>query len=132
MSLKISLSFLTLNIPSCEENYLEIYDGSSDNTSTLLAKFCDENATSGARVVSEVNSLYIVLKSGNNSARNTEDSSKGLEFYAKYEAFQQGTVKLFFLYIKIKEYITFNEIHVINSVNVRIYGMSISFISVND
>ena len=97
ISLKISLSFLTLNISSCEENYLEIYDGSSNNNGlTLLAKFCDENATSGARVVSKANSLYIVLKSGNNSARNTENSSKGLEFYAKYDAFQQGTVKSVF------------------------------------
>ena len=100
ISLKISLSFLTLNIPNCKENYLEIYDGSKDDGSTLLAKFCDENAASGAQVVSKANSLYIVLKSGNNSARNTEELSKGLGFYAKYEAFQQGTGKSVFLHTK--------------------------------
>ena len=91
-SSKILLKFLTLTIPNCQENYLDIYDGISKNGSTLLARFCGKNATKDAEVMSEVNNLYIVFKSGNNSER-TEDSVKSLGFYAKYEAFQQGALK---------------------------------------
>lgn len=96
-SLRILLKLQTINIPNCEENYLDIYDGRHDNASTLLARFCGKNATSGAKVTSKMNNLYIVLKSGNNYARNSGDLSKSLGFYAEYEAFEQGTVKNFFL-----------------------------------
>ena len=90
---RISLKFLNLNIPNCKENYLDVYDGSSKNRSTLLVRFCGENATADAKVISKVNHLYIVLKSGNNSARHSEDSVKSLEFYAEYEAFLEGALQ---------------------------------------
>lgn len=81
------MKFQTLDVPNCKENYLDIYDGSSNNTngSTLLARFCGENATVGTTVTSITNALYIVLKSGNNSAW-----SKRLGFHAEYKAFQLG------------------------------------------
>ena len=65
-SLVISLSFTFIRIPNCEENYIDIYDG-SDDTFPLLARYCDLNATKGNIVRSTGNNLYVVLKSGNNS-----------------------------------------------------------------
>ncbi|XP_028403791.1 uncharacterized protein LOC114526399 isoform X2 [Dendronephthya gigantea] len=87
-SLRISLEFLSLNIPNCEENSIDVYDGQSDNASKTvhLATFCGVNATSGAKVTSRTNRLFIVLKSGNNSLWN-EDLSKRIQFYAVYESF---------------------------------------------
>lgn len=58
----------------------------------LLAKFCGENATSGATVLSTANNLYITLKSGSNSKEDIEDVSiKRLQFRAEYQSFQTGT-----------------------------------------
>lgn len=88
---RISLRFPHLYVPNCEENSLDVYDGDSANTSTLLAKFCGDNATSEATVMSTTNNLYITLKSGNNSDEETEDVSKRLRFQAEYQSFQTGT-----------------------------------------
>ena len=91
-SLRISVEFLTLNIPNCEENFIDVYDGQGDNASKTvqLARFCGVNATSGAKVTSSTNRLFIVLKSGNNSLWN-EDLSKRIKFYAVYESLPPGT-----------------------------------------
>ena len=91
VSSRILLKFQTLQVPSCEENYLDIYDGGSAKGSKLLARFCGGNATTGANVISTTNYLHIVLKSGNNSAKNSEDLSKRLRFHAEYEDFKAGT-----------------------------------------
>ena len=92
-SSRILLKFINLDIPNCRENYLDVYDGSGANEPTLLARFCGENATTDAKVISKGNYMHIVLKSGNNSAKYTEDSIKSLEFYAEYEAFLQGALQ---------------------------------------
>ena len=90
----ISLSFQTLNVPNCKKNHLDIYDGSGNNGSTLLARLCGKNATSRTSVVSTMNKLYIVLKSGDNRVRNREDSSNKFGFYAEYEAIKIGIVNI--------------------------------------
>ena len=62
--------------------------------STMLARFCGNNATSGANIASKTNNLYIVFKSGNNSAKKDDSTSKILGFNAKYEAFEPGNLFL--------------------------------------
>ena len=87
------MKFQTLDVPNCNENYLDIYDGSNDVGSTLLARLCGGKATSGKTVMSTMNTLYIVLKSGNNSAWSNstmENVGKRLRFHAEYKAFQFG------------------------------------------
>jgi hypothetical protein len=76
--LEVFLKFTTLNIPDCSENQLEVYDG-FDNTGSLLAAYCAENATSGNTVRSTGNNMYVMFKSGN-------DNSGSLQFQARYEA----------------------------------------------
>ena len=95
------MKFQTLDVPNCKENYLDIYDGSSNNTngSTLLARFCGKNATAGTTVASIKNALYIVLKSGNNS-----ESLKSLGFHAEYKDFQLGIIKLCYQFFRISNY----------------------------
>ena len=88
---RISLKFPYLDVPNCEVNSLDVYDGDSANTSTLLAKFCGDNATSEATMMSTANNLYIALKSGNNFEDGTEDVSKRLRFRAEYKSMQTGT-----------------------------------------
>ena len=85
-----------MTIPNCKENHLDVYDGSSNNGSTLIARFCAENATSEKTVTSTMNALYIVLKSGNNSVQSEENIPTNLGFYAEYKAFQLGMMKQFY------------------------------------
>ena len=87
-SSRILLKFQTLHVPNCEENYLDVYDGNKG--STLLARFCGENATSGAKVKSMTNYLYIIFKSGNNMDESTDDLPTSLRFHAEYEVLQEG------------------------------------------
>ena len=80
-SFVISLIFTSLNVSYCDENYIEIYNGFND-TAPLLARHCGLNATSGTKVETTGNNLYVVLKSGNNSRSPKLD----LGFNAKYTA----------------------------------------------
>ena len=92
--LLISLKFHNLSVPNCEENFIDIYDGKGMEESTMLARFCGNNATSGTNIASKTNNLYIVFKSGNNSAKEDGNTSKSLGFNAKYEAFEPGNLFL--------------------------------------
>ena len=87
---RILLKFQTLEVPNCKENSLDIYDGDSTKRSTLLARFCGKNATSGANVISTTNNLHIVFKSGKNFDKNTKDRSKRLQFHAEYTSLEAG------------------------------------------
>ncbi|XP_046841756.1 uncharacterized protein LOC124435755 isoform X2 [Xenia sp. Carnegie-2017] len=78
----ILLEFLTLHIPNCHENYLDIYEG--NNTLVQAVRFCGANATSGVKYESATNHLIIFLQSGNNSAFGNT-----LKFHAKYETFSK-------------------------------------------
>ena len=76
--LEVFLEFTSMDIPDCSENQLEIYDG-VDNTGSLLATYCADNATSGNTLRSTGNSVYVMLKSGNSNAGS-------VQFQARYEA----------------------------------------------
>jgi hypothetical protein len=77
----VSLSFKELTIPSCNDTFLRIYDG-SNNTAPLLATYCGSNASTEVVVLSSTNSLYIVSNSG-----SYERSSKNIfTFHAQYQA----------------------------------------------
>ena len=77
----VSLSFKELTIPSCNDTFLRIYDG-SNNTAPLLGTYCGSNASTEVVVLSSTNSLYIVSNSGNyaRSAKNI------FTFHAQYNA----------------------------------------------
>ena len=75
----VSLSFTLIRVPDCQENYIDIHDGSNE-TFPLLARYCGFNATKGNKVKSTGNNLYVVLKSGNNSL----NPGIQLKFNAKY------------------------------------------------
>ncbi|CAB3996597.1 Hypothetical predicted protein, partial [Paramuricea clavata] len=77
----VSLSFKELTIPSCNDTFLRIYDG-SNNTAPLLGTYCGSNASTEVVVLSSTNSLYIVSNSGSyeRSAKNT------FTFHAQYQA----------------------------------------------
>ena len=59
----ISLTFSMLNIPQCNDTYLYIYNGPNCKSS-LLGKYCGENATAGMEIRSSTNHLLIVGNSG--------------------------------------------------------------------
>ena len=74
----ISLSFKEMTIPSCNDTFLRIYDGSTA-AAPLLGTYCGSNASAELVDISSfTNSLYIVSNSGSygRSAKNT--------FYAQY------------------------------------------------
>jgi hypothetical protein len=77
----VSLSFKELTIPSCNDTFLRIYDG-SNGTAPLLGNYCGSNASKKIVALSSTNSLYIVSNSGSyaRSAKNI------FTFYAQYEA----------------------------------------------
>jgi hypothetical protein len=77
----VSLSFKELTIPSCNDTFLRIYDG-SNNTAPLLGTYCGSNASTEVVVSSSTNNLYIVSNSGS-YARNPKNT---FSFYAQYEA----------------------------------------------
>jgi hypothetical protein len=62
----VFLTLTSVNIPSCDANYMNIYDG-LDDTAPILASLCGNNATSGTRLHSTGNNMFIMLKSGQNS-----------------------------------------------------------------
>ncbi|XP_046846231.1 cubilin-like [Xenia sp. Carnegie-2017] len=59
----VSMKFSKLNIPQCNDTFLNIYNGPND-TSPLLGKYCGENATAGMEIRSSTNHLFIVGNSG--------------------------------------------------------------------
>ena len=77
----VSLSFKELTIPSCNDTFLRIYDG-SNNTAPLLGTYCGSNASTEVVVSSSTNNLYIVSNSGS-YARNPKNT---FSFYAQYQA----------------------------------------------
>ena len=72
----ISLTFTSLNIPSCSENHMNIYDG-LDDTSPLLINLCGKNGTSGIRIHSTGNNMFLTLASGN---------SQNIQFQADFQS----------------------------------------------
>ncbi|CAB4039854.1 Hypothetical predicted protein, partial [Paramuricea clavata] len=77
----VSLSFKDLTIPSCNDTFLRIYDGSND-AAPLLGTYCGSNASTEVVILSSTNNLYIVSNSGNyaRSPKNT------FIFHAQYNA----------------------------------------------
>ena len=77
----ISLTFKELTIPSCDDTFLRISDG-SNNTAPWLATYCGSNASTEIVVLSSRNNLYIVSNSGSyaRSAKNI------FTFHAQYNA----------------------------------------------
>ena len=61
----VSLTITSINIPSCDENYINIHDG-ADDTAPILLSLCGSNATAGTRLRSTGNIMFITLKSGLN------------------------------------------------------------------
>lgn len=87
--LVVSLNFTYLLMPNCQENYIDIYDGVTE-TSSLLVRYCGSNATTGnERIVSSRNSVYLILKSGNNS--QNRDISLGFQAEYRAEVKRTGT-----------------------------------------
>ena len=62
----VSLTLTLVNIPSCDANYMNIYDG-LDDTAPILMSLCGNNATSGIRLRSTGNNMFILFRSGQNS-----------------------------------------------------------------
>ncbi|CAB4040901.1 Hypothetical predicted protein [Paramuricea clavata] len=77
----ISLSFKELIIPSCNDTFLRIYDG-SNGTAPLLGTYCGSNASTEVVVLSSTNSLYIVSNSGSYERR----AKNIFTFHAQYNA----------------------------------------------
>ena len=65
-TLLVSLSFTSIHVHNCEENHIDIFDGSNE-TFPLLARYCNLSAAEANKVQSTANNLYVVFKSGNNS-----------------------------------------------------------------
>ncbi|XP_028399576.1 uncharacterized protein LOC114522985 isoform X2 [Dendronephthya gigantea] len=59
----ISLNFSEMNIPSCDDTFLRIYDGANEKA-PLLGTFCGSNASKQVQISSSTNSLYVVANSG--------------------------------------------------------------------
>ena len=77
----ILLKFSTLNIPQCNDTYLNIYNGLNE-TFRLLGKYCGENATAGMEITSLTNQLFIVGNCGSNKSY----SRSVFRFQAQYDA----------------------------------------------
>ena len=77
----VSLTFKELTIPSCNDTFLRIYDGSNGDA-PLLGTYCGSNASTEIMVLSSTNSLYIVSNSGS-YARNPKNT---FTFHAQYNA----------------------------------------------
>ncbi len=75
----VSLSFRELNIPSCDDTFLRIYDGLND-TAPLLGTYCGSNATTQVNHTSSTNNLYIVSNSGS-YGRNPKNIFSFLALY---------------------------------------------------
>lgn len=80
--LVISLTFSQLNIPDCQLNYLDIYDG-FDQNGKLLRRYCGSNATQQVKLISRRNVLFVMLKAGGNY---DGVEIKHVQFEAKYKA----------------------------------------------
>jgi hypothetical protein len=78
----VSLSFEELTIPSCDDTFLRIYDGSND-TARLLGTYCGSNASAElVDISSSTNSLFVVSNSGSYE-RNVKSN---FSFKAQYSA----------------------------------------------
>ena len=105
-SLAVLLKFVSLGIPNCEKNYIDIFDGGNDRA-TLLARYCGWNSTLGKTLLTTGNKVFVVLKSGNNSGNPTNY----LGFHARYEAVEESPSKF---------------LHVILSLRVRMFEKTIT------
>ena len=77
----ISINFSILNVPQCNDTFLNIYDGPND-TSSILGKYCGENATAGIKIRSSTNHLFILGNSGSYGSF----SKSVFAFRAQYKA----------------------------------------------
>ena len=64
----ISLNFSELDIPSCDNTFLRIYDGTNEKA-PLLGTYCGSNASTQVEITSSTNSLYVVANSGRNGSQ---------------------------------------------------------------
>lgn len=76
----VSLAFTSITIPSCDGNYISIHDG-LDETAPVILSMCGNNATSGTRLRSTGNNLFVGLRSGQNSL-----NSGSIQFRADFKA----------------------------------------------
>ena len=74
----VSLIFTSINIPSCGGSYMNIHDGVDDAAPTLLS-LCGKNATSGIRLRSTGNNMFISLTSSQISG-----NGGSMEFHADF------------------------------------------------
>lgn len=81
--LEISLKFIELNVTSCNDKFLRIYDGANESA-PLHGTYCGSNGSNPVEVSSRTNSLYIVSNSGN-PARHSINTST-LTFQATYSS----------------------------------------------
>ena len=75
----VSLTFTSLNIPRCNGNYMNVYDG-VDDAAPIILSLCGENATSGITLRSTGNNMFIMLISGQNSGQG----GGNIEFHADF------------------------------------------------
>ena len=86
-TLVVLLHFPYLQLPNCQENFINIYDGKNE-TYSLLASYCGSNATEGRKeMVSTTNSVYVFLKY-RSSSKNAEIS---MAFRAEYSSLVKPT-----------------------------------------
>ena len=77
----VSLTFKELNIPSCDDTFLKIFDGSND-TAPLLGTYCGTNASTEIEILSSKNNLFFV----SNSGRYARYPKSIFSFHAQYNA----------------------------------------------
>ena len=74
----VSLTFTSINIPGCDGNYMNIYDG-VDDVAPIIMSLCGKNATSRIRLRSTGNKMFITLRSGQNS-----QNGENMQFQANF------------------------------------------------
>ena len=63
----VSLKFQELTIPSCDDTFLKIFEGSND-TAPLLGTYCGTNASTEIEILSSTSNLFVVANSGSYAA----------------------------------------------------------------
>jgi hypothetical protein len=76
----ILLNFDEITVPSCDDTFLRIYDGSND-TARSIGTYCGLNATTEIKILSSTNKLYIVSNSGSYKKRSRKNN---FSFRAQY------------------------------------------------
>ncbi|XP_028399914.1 uncharacterized protein LOC114523247 [Dendronephthya gigantea] len=68
----VSLTFSEMTIPSCDDTFLRIYDG-TNGKAPLLGSYCGSNASTQIEITSSTNSLYFVANSEINGRSEDDD-----------------------------------------------------------